>query len=297
MSARRLSIDRRMTLPPGGGPFVDGGRGGGRAGTQPALFATIADATVEPGAAGAEALATLPAAAGTGAAETPGGGASFEQAAASTAPEADRIRRRMAREHYCPPGRVPSNRSRRPAGEAERKPQRTQSTQRSRGRVRRVCGRARRDLRQKSSAPSASSAAFFSSGVDRDPQLLAELQVRLADAVEDDLLAAILARDARGVLGGAHDLHRDPEVVREQEPGAIGCEVDRGHPLLQIDRPARLQELRDVARQELALHTDEVGRHEGERLVDLTLQVRPDRELRHAQPDRGEEPRLEPRPR
>ena len=102
-----------MTLPPGGGPFVDAGRGGGLAGTQPELFATIPDPAAPTGAAGAEALATLPATPGAGAEETPGGAASFEQATASAAPKAERIERRMTREHYCPPPRVPSNRSRR----------------------------------------------------------------------------------------------------------------------------------------------------------------------------------------
>ena len=89
----------------------------------------------------------------------------------------------------------------------------------------------------------------------------------------------------------------DAEVVREQEPGAVGGEVDRRDPLLQVDRAARLQELRDRAREELALHAREVRRHERDRLVDLALQVRRDRELRDAQLDRREEPRLEARAR
>ena len=43
------------------------------------------------------------------------------------------------------------------------------------------------------------------------------------------------------------------------EPGAIGRQVDRRDPLLQIDRPTGLQQLRHQARQHLALHALEVA--------------------------------------
>ena len=42
------------------------------------------------------------------------------------------------------------------------------------------------------------------------------------------------------------------EIVREQEAGAIGGEIDRGDPLLQIERAAAGQELGDEAREPLA---------------------------------------------
>src|SRR3984957_3763279 len=86
MSARRLSIESRMTLPSSGG--FPGGGGGRAAGTQPPVAAP-ADALP---AGAAEAVATA-----TGSADTPGGGASFEQAATSTAPRAEVRGRRMAR--------------------------------------------------------------------------------------------------------------------------------------------------------------------------------------------------------
>ena len=49
--------------------------------------------------------------------------------------------------------------------------------------------------------------------IDRDPKLLSELQVRLADAEEDELLHAILPLHARPLLRRTHDLCRDLEVV------------------------------------------------------------------------------------
>src|SRR5580700_4960845 len=126
----------------------------------------------------------------------------------------------------------------------------------------------------------------------RDAQALPELEVRLADAVEDDFLAAFLAGDAGSVLGGAHHLRGHAQVVRQDEAGSIGGEVDPGHPLLEVDRAAGLQQLGDGAREHFAVHALKIGGHEGERLVHLALQVGRDGKLRNAQLDGRKEPRL-----
>src|SRR5450432_190814 len=114
MSARRLSIDSKMTLQSLGNP----GGVGGRAGTHPAAAPTIPVAPADPlapaglGDHDVAAWAAGPAAAELGVTGEPtGGGGSFEQDAASVAKMAGSARRRMTTSHYCPRGRRSSNRT------------------------------------------------------------------------------------------------------------------------------------------------------------------------------------------
>src|SRR5258708_5986647 len=81
-------------------------------------------------------------------------------------------------------------------------------------------------------------------------QDFAERKVFLADAVEHDLLDALLAWNARGLVRGAHDLRGDREVVGQHEADAVCSEADRGNPFLQVDRAARLGEPRHGPRQQ-----------------------------------------------
>ena len=74
---------------------------------------------------------------------------------------------------------------------------------------------------------------------DRDLELLAKREVLLADAEEHDFLHALLGGHAGSVFGGAHHLGRGRQVVREQEPGAVGGQVDCRDPLLQVDGARR----------------------------------------------------------
>src|SRR5262245_61220143 len=72
----------------------------------------------------------------------------------------------------------------------------------------------------------ASSFATVELRVDGHLKLLPYAEVLLAGAEEDDVLHAVLGGDARRVFGGAHHVGGDGQVVREDEPGPVGGEVD-----------------------------------------------------------------------
>src|SRR6185503_8442889 len=94
---------------------------------------------------------------------------------------------------------------------------------------------------------------------DRNTELLTDFEVLLADREEHRFFDALLARHARALFGCADDLGRQLEIVREEEADAIGGEIDRRDPLLQVERRAGLNELGDETREALFLDALEIG--------------------------------------
>src|SRR5690349_6639164 len=95
---------------------------------------------------------------------------------------------------------------------------------------------------------------FAESVADRDAELVAEREIALADAEERELLQTILLGDRRGLVGArAYEGGRDLEIVREHEAHAIGREIDRRRPLLQVELGRSLKELGHVAAQRVLL--------------------------------------------
>src|SRR5262249_12612306 len=81
---------------------------------------------------------------------------------------------------------------------------------------------------------------------DRDAQRLAERQILLAHAEDDELLQLVGRRQvARQLWLGRDDLLRDLEIGAEEEAGPCTGHVDRLHPALQVRLRAVLDELLD----------------------------------------------------